>query len=58
MYTRTDRQIWRLGEKIFLGALLPQTKNCGWLIDWSIDVNLLIEYGLTASCSLNNAQQM
>ena len=46
----TDLQIWALREKIFLGALSPQTKNCAWLIDWSIIVSWLVEYGLMASC--------
>ena len=46
----TDLQIWGLGAKVFMGALSPQTKNCGWLIDWSIVGSWLVEYGLIVSC--------
>ena len=28
---RPGLQIWGLGAKVFLGALSPQTENCGWL---------------------------
>ena len=46
----TDLQTWGLGAKVFLGAPSPQAKNCGWLIDWSIVVSSMVEYGLMASC--------
>ena len=32
----TSLQIWGIRAKVFLGISSPQTKNCGWLIDWSI----------------------
>ena len=38
------------GQKHFGGPPHPQTKNSGWLIDWSIVVSWLVEYGLMASC--------
>ena len=50
LFSGTDLQIWRFRAKVFLGAPSPQTKGCGWLIDCSIIVSLLVEYGLMASC--------
>ena len=46
----TDLQPWGLRAKVFLGAPSPQTKNCGWLVDWSIVASWMVEYGLMASC--------
>ena len=38
------------GQKYFSGPPSPQTKKCGWLIDWNIVVSRMVEYGLMASC--------
>ena len=45
----TDLEIWGFRAKVFLGALSPQIKGFGWLIDWDIVVKWLVEYGLLAS---------
>ena len=37
-------------RKVSLGSPSPQTKICGVLIDWSIVVSWMVEYGLMASC--------
>ena len=51
MDAETDLQMWGLGAKVFFGGPpSPETKRCGWLIDWSIVVSWLVEYDLTASC--------
>ena len=52
-YMLKQGQIYKYGDaeqKYFWGPPHPQTKNCGWLIDWSIVVSWIDEYGLMASC--------